>query len=480
MISVNWSKLTGLLVPAAYSGVALGQGREFSLVAVGFDAMFVMHDPGFGGASFEDHERVWAFRHVDPPGPGEVAFCAGSAPVVGEDVNGVGVHVVLAVDGFDVVVKAELGVVDDVQQLLLWAHPAKQCRVVQDADAPSDELVELAEAAVRPDRDHDADGREVVALPEHLQVNDALEVAGVGLKALPGAFDLGVGLGVMQSGAGDAVLLGDPSDLLGVPFPKRGEQHPRLDRIQQLRLGVEHRSDQAHDLTDRLMGLGGNAGELAFVSDDLKQRFPAGDFLAGAVGPDQLVGGRRRVGGEAVDTEVLGVAIHDGVDQSVAVDDVGVDGPPIKALEAGRHQQGAGIGKVAKQPLVGLGRGDVSLVDDHDVNVAGCELGQQVVGVAAGAQGVEVGDDDVGGKELLPCDGADGARLRVKGQGVWRSAARDEGPAGQAVEDVADGLVVEGSVKGAADDRPWGDDKGAPAGERQRGEHAKGGLACTR
>ena len=48
---------------------------------------------------------------------------------------------------------------------------------------------------------------------------------------------------------------------------------------------------------------------------------------------------------------------------------------------------------MAKKPLVRLGRGDVGLVDDHDVNVAGRELGQQVVGVITGAEGVEVGDD---------------------------------------------------------------------------------------
>src|SRR4029453_5499858 len=119
------------------------------------------------------------------------------------------------------------------------------------------------------------------------------------------------------------------------------------------------------------------------------------------------------------------------------------------------------------QPLVGLGRGDMSLVDDHDVDVAGCELGQQVVGVLAGAEGVEVGDDDVGAQQLFPCDGADGARLRVEGQDLWGSAAGDKGAAGQAVEDVADGLVVEGSVEGAADDRPWGDDEGAAAGAPQ-------------
>ena len=52
----------------------------------------------------------------------------------------------------------------------------------------------------------------------------------------------------------------------------------------------------------------------------------------------------------------------------------------------------------------------------------------------------------------LAGDVADRAVVAVEGPHRGRPAAGDERTAGQAVEDVADGLVVEGAVERAADD----------------------------
>jgi hypothetical protein len=47
-------------------------------------------------------------------------------------------------------------------------------------------------------------------------------------------------------------------------------------------------------------------------------------------------------------------------------------------------------------PLIGLGRRDVGLVHDDQVDIVGLELRQEVIGIIPGAQRVEVRDQDIG------------------------------------------------------------------------------------
>lgn len=93
---------------------------------------------------------------------------------VTEDVffSGIGVHVVFEAKGFEVVVETEFAVIDKVKILFLVA--LSKGRMVDDSDAASDKLVELAEAAVRPHGHDNADRGQVIALAEHLQLNDRL------------------------------------------------------------------------------------------------------------------------------------------------------------------------------------------------------------------------------------------------------------------------------------------------------------------
>ncbi len=126
------------------------------------------------------------------------------------------VHVVLDVDGLDVLFESKLGMVDDVEELLRRADAAGQGWVVDDPDPTADELVELGEAGVGPHRYDDGDRREVVALAEHPELDDALEVARLRLEAIAHRPDVRLGHRVVQMGARDTVLFGDGGDLLGV------------------------------------------------------------------------------------------------------------------------------------------------------------------------------------------------------------------------------------------------------------------------
>ena len=177
-----------------------------------------------------------------------------------------------------------------------------------------------------------------------------------------------------------------------------------------------------------------------------------------------------------MDSQVLGVAVGDGVDEPVAVDHVGVDGPAVEALEARRHEQVPGPFELPEQPLVGLRGGDVGLVDHDEVDVLRGQLAEQVVGVLAGAQGVEVGHDDVGGQQSLPRDPPDGALLPIEGEYCRGPTARDQRPTREVVEDVAGLGVVECRVEGAPDDAAGRDDEGPPAGEAETGHHPQRSL----
>src|ERR1035437_274694 len=118
------------------------------------------------------------------------------------------------------------------------------------SDPAPDELVELAERPVRTHWHDDGDGRKVVTLAEHLELNDAVQVARVAFEAFADRADLTVGHRVVEISAGDPVFLGDPCNLGRMTFSQGGEEHSGFYREQQLTLGVESLLDDSHDLSD--------------------------------------------------------------------------------------------------------------------------------------------------------------------------------------------------------------------------------------
>ena len=99
----------------------------------------------------------------------------------------------------------------------------------------------------------------------------------------------------------------------------------------------------------------------------------------------------------------------------------------------------------------------------------GLQLGQQIVGVLAGPERVEVGDDTSAASSSSRVTSRIGPLLAVEVLTCGRRTTGDQRPARQAIEDVADGLVVEGAVESAADDAAGRDDHRPPLGECERG-----------
>jgi hypothetical protein len=247
--------------------------------------------------------------------------------------------------------------------------------------------------------------------------------------------------------------------------------------MQRFGLAVQRRPGGPHHGPDRLGRFGRDPRELALIPQDVEDRLPSDDFLAGSVRPDQLVRGRRRVRGEPLHPHVLGVAVGDRVDEPIAEDDVGIDGFAVQTLEARGHEEGARPREMAEQTLVRLGRGDVRLVDHDQVHVVWREFSQQVVGVGARPQRVEIGDHHMRPEQFLAGHASDRAFVTVERQHARRRATRDERTARQPIQDVAHGLMVERSVEGAPDHAPRGDDERAAARERQARGNAERRLA---
>src|SRR5579872_5066491 len=63
-----------------------------------------------------------------------------------------GVHIVLAVDRQNMIVESELSMEDDIERLIVRSDPIFERRMREHTDAAADELIELAETAVRPHR----------------------------------------------------------------------------------------------------------------------------------------------------------------------------------------------------------------------------------------------------------------------------------------------------------------------------------------
>ena len=136
-------------------------------------------------------------------------------------------------------------------------------------------------------------------------------------------------------------------------------------------------------------------------------------------------------------------------------------------------------GEMLEEPLVRLGGGDMSLIDHDEVDVVGSKLGQEIVGVVASAERVEVRHDDVGAEQLLSGDSLDGAIISIERQHLRRWHTRDEGTARQPIENVAQRLVVEGLVEGSPDHAPRSNHHGPAPGEGEAGHDPKGRLAGT-
>src|SRR5215210_3581301 len=106
--------------------------------------------------------------------------------------------------------------------------------MVDHANSAPDELVELREGAIWPERDDDGNRRKVVALAEHLQLHDASQIPRVVLEALPHAANARFGHGVVQVGRWYPCLGGYAGHLFCMPLTEGAEKYPRLDRVQKL------------------------------------------------------------------------------------------------------------------------------------------------------------------------------------------------------------------------------------------------------
>src|SRR5215204_94832 len=118
-----------------------------------------MDDARTDCALLEEHEDVRTLCYIDSR-----SSCLWPAIGCGRAFlyklsNRLRIHVVLEVDRLDVTIETEFGVINDVTELLLRTNPAGQRRMIDHAYAATDELVKLAEAAVRTHRRHDRDLR---------------------------------------------------------------------------------------------------------------------------------------------------------------------------------------------------------------------------------------------------------------------------------------------------------------------------------
>ena len=127
MTSTYCSKVIGFVGALRVLGVLAGECFALALGLARLDTLLVVHDALLDVASLEHHERHWSARDVGAGRAAELAALADLlAPVLGDLVLGQRVHVVFRVDRVDVLVQAELGVVDDVEPLLRWRHTSLQ------------------------------------------------------------------------------------------------------------------------------------------------------------------------------------------------------------------------------------------------------------------------------------------------------------------------------------------------------------------
>lgn len=128
-------------------------------------------------------------------------------------------------------------------------------------------------------------------------------------------------------------------------------------------------------------------------------------------------------------------------------------------------------------PLIRVRGRDMRLVDDDQVDVLGAELCEQTIGSRAIAQGVKIGDDEVGAEKFVAGHVADGAGARIQGEGDRGRHPRDQRAAGKPVQRVSRSVYVQRAVERAADDGARRQDEDAPLGIRYRRGHAQRGLA---
>src|SRR5262245_28619567 len=118
-------------------------------------------------------------------------------------------HIVFPIDGVNVAIQAQLGVVNNVQKLFAWPYPPCKSGMSDHAYSAADKLVEFAEAPVRAHRHNNGNRREVITLAKHLQLHYTLQVARFLFESLSDSPDPSFGHRVMKVGARNVILLSD-------------------------------------------------------------------------------------------------------------------------------------------------------------------------------------------------------------------------------------------------------------------------------
>src|SRR5260370_28141338 len=124
-----------------------------------------------------------------------------------------------------------------------------------------------------------------------------------------------------------------------------------------------------HDLTDRGIGLGCNMCKFAFVLHDFEESIPSNDLLSTAIWPDHFVRCLFSIWSEAVDAQVLRIAICNRIDETIPIDNISINRLAIKPLEARRHQQCPCLLEMTECSLVGLGSSNMRFIDDDQIDI---------------------------------------------------------------------------------------------------------------
>src|SRR5581483_8270844 len=106
-------------------------------------------------------EGLWTTGGFLPSCSGEIHVAASRAFGCAELMDGQWIHVIFTVDRFNMLIKAEFRVVNDVEELLCRSDAPYEGRMLEDANASADELVKFAEASIGTHRDDDGDGGKI-------------------------------------------------------------------------------------------------------------------------------------------------------------------------------------------------------------------------------------------------------------------------------------------------------------------------------
>src|SRR5262249_44691658 len=129
-------------------------------------------------------ECLGTFGAIPAAGKWDLCGSGTTTPVRRNLMERPGIHVVFLIYRFDVPVEPKIRMVHDIKILLIRTDTSSQKRVCNDANPPADELIEFAKTAVRAHWYYDGDRREIVALPEHFELDDSLEITRLLLKSV--------------------------------------------------------------------------------------------------------------------------------------------------------------------------------------------------------------------------------------------------------------------------------------------------------